>query len=155
MLEIGHSPVMPGHAVQTKWGSWIRAVEYLAEYMDVLTNFTTTLPETAKCVRDICELLREHKAQLKAQTVLIVEHSVEIVANLTKLCQQPTTSPASWRTCKCSLSMSEQLALRTGSPIQLSCWGSFQSCSSLPWQHAQSSCRLCERSTPDFTCSRH
>jgi hypothetical protein len=60
-------------------------VEYLAEYMDVLTDFTTTLPETAKCVQDLCELLREHKAQLKAQTVLIVEHSVEIVANLTKL----------------------------------------------------------------------
>ncbi|CAB1316474.1 unnamed protein product [Coregonus sp. 'balchen'] len=85
MLENCHSPVMPVYAVQTRWGSWICAVKYLAEYMDVLTDFTTTLPETAKCVQDLCELLREHKAQLKAQAVFIVEHCVKIVANLTKL----------------------------------------------------------------------
>ncbi|CAB1328790.1 unnamed protein product, partial [Coregonus sp. 'balchen'] len=48
MLENGHSTVMPVYAVQTRCGSWIRAMAYLAEYMDVLTNFTRTLPETAK-----------------------------------------------------------------------------------------------------------
>ena len=59
MLENVHFTMMPVYAVQTKWGSWIRAVEYLADYMDVLTDFTTTLPDTAKCDQDLCELLRE------------------------------------------------------------------------------------------------
>jgi hypothetical protein len=161
VLEKEHSPVRPVYAVQTRWGSWICAVEYLAEYMDVPTDFTTTLAETAKCVRDQCELLREHKAQLKAQAVFIVEHSEKIVAKLTKL--EETSVPTANNIAskledlhKSSLSMAEQLGLTTGALIQLSCWGSFQrktgspalSCSSLPWQHDQSSCRLCWRSTP-------
>ncbi|XP_046879422.1 uncharacterized protein LOC124469923 [Hypomesus transpacificus] len=127
MLEKGHSSVMPVYAVQTRWGSWVHAVEYLAEYMDVVSDFTATLPKTAKCVKD---LLEEQKAQLKAQAVFIVEHSSELISLLTKL--QKTSVPmaqtiaSKLEDLQMHLNMAEQQEQTTGAHIPKSCCRSCQ-----------------------------
>ena len=52
MLVKGNYSVMPVYAVHmvSRWGSWVQAIEYLADYMDMLSDYTAPLPETAKCV---------------------------------------------------------------------------------------------------------
>ncbi|KAJ8359049.1 hypothetical protein SKAU_G00155740 [Synaphobranchus kaupii] len=86
------NPVMPIYAVQTRWCSWVRAAEYLTEHLDVLSAFIQTLPDTASCVKELRQLLRDQKAELQAQAMFVVEHSVEVVAALTKL--EETAVPA-------------------------------------------------------------
>ncbi len=85
MMQQGLSPLMPVFAVQTRWGSWIKAVQYLAGNIDVLQGFIPTLPPTSKAVRDLGVLLEENGKLLKVQATFIVEHSSDILATLTKL----------------------------------------------------------------------
>ncbi len=85
MMQQGLSPLMPVFAVQTRWGSWIKAVRYLAGNIDVLQGFIPTLPPTSKAVRDLGVLLEENGKLLKVQATFIVEHSSDILATLTKL----------------------------------------------------------------------
>ena len=92
MQALGVAPVMPVLAVVTRWGSWIEAVQYLAENLDILYDFIPSLPLSSKAVRDLRELLEEKKNTLKAHAIFIVEHSIEIMTTLTKL--QETSSPS-------------------------------------------------------------
>ncbi len=95
MMQQGLSPLMPVFAVQTRWGSWIKAVQYLAENIDVLQDiniwdeifeyFIPTLPPTSKAMRDLGVLLEENGKLLKVQATFIMEHSSNILATLTKL----------------------------------------------------------------------
>ncbi len=85
MMQQGLSSLMPVFAVQTRWGSWIKAVQYLAGNIDVLQGFIPTLPPTSKAVRDLGVLLEENGKLLKVQATFIVEHSSDILATLTKL----------------------------------------------------------------------
>lgn len=92
MQAQGLAPVMPVFAVLTRWGSWIEAVQYLAENLDILYDFTLTLPLSSKAVCDLRQLLEEKRDVLKAQAIFIVEHSTEILAILTKL--EETSNPS-------------------------------------------------------------
>lgn len=85
MIQQGLSRVMPVFAVQTRWGSWIKAVKYLAENMDTLHDFIVTLPLSSKAVLDLRALLEESRKLLKVQATIVVEHSSDILATLTKL----------------------------------------------------------------------
>lgn len=90
--EKGFTPHMPVFAVQTRWCSWITAVGYLAENIDVLSDFLDTLcGASAKCVLDLKELLKQ-KTLLKTQATFIVEHSLEIVTSLKRL--EETAAPS-------------------------------------------------------------
>ena len=40
MQALGLAPVMPVFAVMTRWGSWTEAVQYLAENLDILCDFS-------------------------------------------------------------------------------------------------------------------
>ena len=92
MQSLGVAPVMPVLAVVTRWGSWIEAVQYLAENLDILCDFIPSLPLSTKAVRDLRGLLEEKKNTLKAHAIFIVEHSTEIMTTLTKL--QETSKPS-------------------------------------------------------------
>lgn len=85
MMQQGLSPLMPVFAVQTRWGSWIKAVQYLAENIDILHGFIQTLPLSSKAVRDLRVLLEENGKLMKIQATFIVEHSSDILATLVKL----------------------------------------------------------------------
>ncbi|CAJ1081954.1 hypothetical protein LDENG_00278960 [Xyrichtys novacula] len=76
MQALGLALVMPVFAVMTRWGSWIEAVQYLVENLDILCDFISSLPLSSKAVRDLKELL---------EVILIVEHSTEIKTTITKL----------------------------------------------------------------------
>ncbi len=103
MMQQGLSPLMPVFAVQTRWGSWIKAVQYLAGNIDVLQGFIPTLPPTSKAVRDLGVLLEENGKLLKVEATFIVGaqlryscHSNQTGRNLqTHSCQhlQPAGGP--------------------------------------------------------------
>lgn len=84
-MQQGLSPLMPVFAVQTRWGSWIKAVQYLAENIDILHGFIPTLPLSSKAVRDLRVLLEKNRKLLKIQATFIVEHSSDILTTLIKL----------------------------------------------------------------------
>lgn len=93
MQALGLAPVMPVFAILTRWGSWIDAVQYLKENLDILYDFIPTLPLSSKVLWDLRALLEEKNHVLKAQAIFIVEHTTEILATLTKL--QDTSRPSS------------------------------------------------------------
>ncbi|RXN06484.1 CGG triplet repeat-binding 1 [Labeo rohita] len=95
MMQQGLSPLMPVFAVQTRWGSWIKAVQYLEENIDIFQGFIPTLPPTSKAVRDLGVLLEGNGKLLKVQASFIVEHSTDILATLTKLEETSTPTAAS------------------------------------------------------------
>lgn len=92
MQALGLAPVMPVFAVLTRWGSWIEAVQYLAENLDILCDFVPSLPLSSKAVRDLRVLIEEKETTLKAHAIFIVEHSTEIKTTITKL--QETSNPS-------------------------------------------------------------
>ncbi len=92
MQALGLAPVMPVFAVVTRWGSWIEAVQYLAENLYILCDFIPSLPLSSKAVWDLRVLLEEKEAILKAHAIFIVEHSTEIKTTITKL--QETSNPS-------------------------------------------------------------
>ncbi|RXN07774.1 H-2 class II histocompatibility E-S beta chain-like protein [Labeo rohita] len=95
MMQQGLSPLMPVFAVQTRWGSWKKAVQCLEENIDILQGFIPTLPPTSKAVRDLGVLLEGNGKLLKVQASFIVEHSTDILATLTKLEETSTPTAAS------------------------------------------------------------
>lgn len=77
-MQQGLSPLMPVFAVKTRLGPWIKVVQYLAENMETLHDFTATLPPFSKAVRDLKDLLEVSRKLLKVQATFIVEHSSDI-----------------------------------------------------------------------------
>ena len=68
----------------TRWGTWVNAVAYLAEYLDVLGEFISSGEVTSRsaCFGELKALLSTNVCRLKTEALFIKKHGGMIVSTL-------------------------------------------------------------------------
>ena len=87
MERSGVRPKLPVYTVLTRWGTWVNAVAYLAEYLDVLGEFISSGEVTSgsACFGELKVLLSTNVCRLKTEALFIKKHGGMIVSTLKKL----------------------------------------------------------------------